>query len=103
MNDLKYINPRSLSETMALISEYQGRAKIIAGGTDLLARMKKGISLPEVLVNVECVDELHYIRRSPKSGLLIGAATSLAAVEKSDLVTDKFAVLAQAVGSMGCD
>jgi CO/xanthine dehydrogenase FAD-binding subunit len=100
MNDLKYVNPESLLETVALISEYQGRAKIIAGGTDLLARMKKGLSLPEVLINVECVDELHYIKYSAKSGLLIGAATSLAAVEKSDLVKARFPVLAQAVGSM---
>jgi carbon-monoxide dehydrogenase medium subunit len=100
MNDLKYVNPESLRETVALISEYQGRAKIIAGGTDLLAKMKKGFSLPEVLINVECVDELHYIRYSPKSGLLIGAATSLAAVEKSDLVNARFPILAQAVGLM---
>lgn len=100
MNDLKYVNPESLLETVALISEYQGRAKIIAGGTDLLARMKKGLPLPEVLINVECVDELHYIKYSAKSGLLIGAATSLAAVEKSDLVKARFPVLAQAVGLM---
>jgi CO/xanthine dehydrogenase FAD-binding subunit len=100
MDDLKYVNPESLLETVALISEYQGRAKIIAGGTDLLARMKKGLPLPEVLINVECVDELHYIKYSAKSGLLIGAATSLAAVEKSDLVKARFPVLAQAVGLM---
>jgi CO/xanthine dehydrogenase FAD-binding subunit len=100
MVDFTYTSPQSLLETLALISEYQGRAKIIAGGSDLLAKMKKGLPMPEVLINVECVDELHYINHSSGKGLRIGAATSLSSLGKSDLILSKFPVLAQAINSM---
>ncbi len=100
MNEFKYVTPQSLKETVALISEYKGRARVVAGGTDWLAKMKKGLPMPEVLVNIECVSDLNYIRHTAKSGLRIGAVTPLSAIEKSDVIRNKFPLLTQAVSSM---
>jgi CO/xanthine dehydrogenase FAD-binding subunit len=100
MTDFNYVTPKSLSETLALISEYQDKARVIAGGTDFLAKMKKGLRMPEALINIECVDELQYIKYAPGEGLRIGSATTLEDILKSDWVKNKFPVLIQAVSNM---
>ena len=100
MAEFEHIAPQSIKEAIALISEYQGNARVIAGGTDLLAMMKKGLEMPKVLINIECIPELNYINYNLTEGMQIGAATPLSALEKSVLIKSKFPVLAQAVGSM---
>jgi carbon-monoxide dehydrogenase medium subunit len=98
--EFKYVVPRSVHEAIALISEYGEKAGVIAGGTDLLAKMKKGLGMPEVLVNIECIPELNYIEHNVAEGLSIGAATPLSALERSAVIQSKFPVLTQVVGLM---
>jgi CO/xanthine dehydrogenase FAD-binding subunit len=100
MSELKYLVPLSLREALTLIHGYQGQARVMAGGTDLLARMKKGLEIPEVIINIEGLRELNYIDYDSQDGLRIGAVTPLSAIEKSAVVQSKFPVLAQAAGLM---
>jgi carbon-monoxide dehydrogenase medium subunit len=101
MDEFKYISPTSLDETLALISEYKGRAKVIAGGTDILAKLKKGLPLPEILINIEGVRDLDYIKYDIAGGLSIGAATPVASLECSPLIKSRFPVLSQAAAMLG--
>ena len=86
---------------MVLLSQYDRNCKIIAGGTDVLAKMKKGTVLPEVLLNIKGIRELDYINTNENGILKIGALTSIKAIAESPLVGGKFCILAQAADALG--
>jgi CO/xanthine dehydrogenase FAD-binding subunit len=100
VNETKYWTPQSLKEAIVLLREYQGQAGVLAGGTDVLARIKKGQETPEVLINIEGIHELNYIDFKAEVGLCIGALTPLSAIEKSPEIQKYFPVLANAAGLM---
>ncbi|GAI35670.1 unnamed protein product, partial [marine sediment metagenome] len=70
--ELKYFTPTSIEQAISLLSEYGEKSRIIAGGTDLLAQMKKEIVLPDVLINVKGIRDLDYIDYDETAGLRIG-------------------------------
>jgi hypothetical protein len=102
---LEYVAAESIEDAVALLVEFGDRAKILAGGTDLLGLMKDridgpGVPIPEVLVNVKTIPGLAEIAERPGGGLRIGAATTLADVERHPLVMHRFPALAQAAASV---
>lgn len=74
MNNSQYEAPRSVAETVALLSGANGAARILAGGTDLLAQMRTGSTTPELLVDVKKIPELGGIEELPEGGFRVGAA-----------------------------
>lgn len=94
-----YLKPATLEQALDLLASTDG-AKILAGGTDLLVRMKKGLLKPKVLISLKALDELSYIRPEA-DGIHIGARTSLADIIASDLVQTKARALAQACEKIG--
>lgn len=101
MNEVKYLSPTSTTEAISILSRYKRKAKIIAGGTDLVARMKQGEAQPEVIVSIAGVADLNYITYDLGTRLRIGALTPVSAIESSPLIKSRFAVLAQAAGTLG--
>ena len=53
MTHQEYLEPRSLEEAISMLSEYGENARVFAGGTDLLVKMKKKVLLPEYLINIK--------------------------------------------------
>ena len=101
MKDFEYFEPVTLSEAIALLIKYKGKAKIIAGGTDLLVGMKQGVVNPGYLVNIKNIPGLNHIGYDEKEGFRIGALTTLHSLETSRIVREKIAVLAQAAHKVG--
>ena len=99
--ELQYFAPTSIEQAISLLSEYGEKSRIIAGGTDLLAQMKKEIVLPDVLINVKGIRDLDYIDCDETDGLRIGALTTIASIENSSLIRSKFSILAQAASMLG--
>ncbi len=54
-------NPPTLADALALLEAYGERARVIAGGTDLLPNIKHGLHAPEVVVNLKAVDGLRQV------------------------------------------
>jgi carbon-monoxide dehydrogenase medium subunit len=77
----EYFRPSTVKETISLLAKYEGRAKILAGGTDLLV-----VKPPktEYLIDVTNLD-LNYIK-SDEKGLKIGATTTLNEIKNSKLL-----------------
>jgi 4-hydroxybenzoyl-CoA reductase subunit beta len=90
--------PRTVDEVCALLAEHGARARVVAGGTDLLPNLKHELYDIDVLVALSDVDELRGVRAGESGGLSIGAATTLAEVAASELVRERAPVLAQACG-----
>ncbi|MGB9300994.1 MAG: FAD binding domain-containing protein [Anaerolineae bacterium] len=91
----QHLQPGSLDEALGFLAEYGERARVIAGGTELLVSMKQRLLVPEYLVNLKALPELDYIRQYD-GGLRIGALTTLSALIRSSAVGERFPILAQA-------
>lgn len=100
MSEIKYITSKSVNETLVLLSEYKAQACLIAGGTDLIAKKKRGVELPPVWIDIRAVQDLNYIEYSANSGLKIGALTSLTSVESSPVIKSRFPALADTASMM---
>jgi len=66
MKPFKHINAKTINETVNLSKEYKEKAKLIAGGTDLLGELKDRVLLtyPEALINIKSIPDVDYIIRS---------------------------------------
>jgi carbon-monoxide dehydrogenase medium subunit len=95
-----YLAPTTLDEALSLLARYKGRARVIAGGTDLIPRLKRReIGAPDYAIDLKGIPALDNIEYDV-SGLNIGALATIGAVETSAIIGQKFGVLAQAARSM---
>ena len=101
MKPFKHYNAQSLKEAASLLTEYDGKAKVNAGGTDLLGAMRDKClpEYPEALINIKTINGLDYIRKD-KKGLKIGALAKLADIAGSPEVKEEYKLLAEAVHSV---
>ncbi len=96
-----YREPKTLREAIRILVGEGPRAATLAGGTDLLVRMKQGVVTPSLLVNLKRIKGLDRIQRPKAGGLSIGTLSTIAALERSALVAKRYPVLAQAAGFLG--
>jgi carbon-monoxide dehydrogenase medium subunit len=95
-----YLAPVSLNEALSLLARYKGKAKVIAGGTDIIPKLKRReIRAPEHVIDLKAIPGLDNIQYDV-SGLSLGALVTIGAVETSAIIQEKFGVLAQAARSM---
>lgn len=81
----EYYRPRTLDETLALLDHFGDDAKPLAGGQSLIPAMNFRLATPSVLVDLNEVEELGYIKGG-SSTLSIGGMTRQRQVERSPLV-----------------
>ncbi|MGC8975901.1 MAG: FAD binding domain-containing protein [Thermoprotei archaeon] len=98
--EFQYFEPESIEEALQLLRTYGSEAKILAGGTDLLVKMKIRAVEPKYVINIKRIKELRYIK-AEKDSIHIGALTTWRYLEKSDLVREEVPALYDAVKSMG--
>ena len=96
----EYHAPKTIEEAFSLLDQYLDRARVIAGGTDLLAQIDAGVHRPEHVIDIEGVG-LGYLSFDPSEGLKIGAATPLRTLESSDLLKEKYPAVCSAAGQVG--
>ena len=97
----KYCRPESLPELERLLRKNKGKAKVLAGGTDLLVQMKGGTQNPAVLIDIGNIISLKGILHEDGKGIEILAGTKIAEIEESPLVRNKLYALYKAVTFLG--
>ncbi len=98
----EYEAPESLDDALGLIAGSAGDvAAALAGGTDLLVRMKRGQACPRLVVSLRRVPSLSGIERMADGGLRIGALTTLSELAGSALLAGPLAALAEGAGVVG--
>ncbi|MEM0020586.1 MAG: xanthine dehydrogenase family protein subunit M [Fervidicoccaceae archaeon] len=96
----EYHEPKTLDEALKLLNELGDAARILAGGTDLLVKMKSRSIEPKHIINIKRIEGLRYI--SEEGGLIkIGALTTWRDLERSQQIRQKLPALYDAVKSMG--
>jgi xanthine dehydrogenase YagS FAD-binding subunit len=88
-----------MDEAISALQRYGDRANIIAGGTDILGKMKDSIlpRYPAALVDIKNIAGLDFLKEE-KGILRIGALTRLEDIGKEPLIREKYTALAQAAG-----
>jgi carbon-monoxide dehydrogenase medium subunit len=88
-----YYTPATLAEAISMLQQHGDSAKILAGGQSLIPAMRFRLSTPDVLIDINRVAGLEYITES-NGHLAVGALTREAALDKSELVRQKYQLLA---------
>jgi xanthine dehydrogenase YagS FAD-binding subunit len=96
--NFKYINAGSTDDALSALSRYGEGAWLLAGGQDLLFRIKKFIVQPQCVINLKNIAGLNHIQSSPVNNLRIGALTCLSQIAQSAELQKQYSVLAQAAG-----
>jgi CO/xanthine dehydrogenase FAD-binding subunit len=100
MKAFGYIMAKDLEHAIALLGEHGARAKILAGGTDLLVELKHATHDPELIVDVSRLRELKDIAVAD-DGLHIGALVTHSDIMNSSVIRDMFPALVAAAHSIG--
>jgi len=72
---MQYHAPATIKDAVKLLASSKGSTQILAGGTDLLVRMRSGFSEPETIIDIKRISPMCKITRDGK-GFSIGAAVS---------------------------
>jgi xanthine dehydrogenase YagS FAD-binding subunit len=96
VKSFKHFTATSVDEVLSLLGEYKGKAKLIAGGTDLLGSLKDEIlpDYPVALINIKAILGLHNIHDDAK-GLMIGPSAKLTEIARSPVIRKKYPVLSE--------
>lgn len=94
----EYVAPRTLDEACSLLAVAPGETSPLAGGTDLLVKMKQRRIIPRYIVNLKTIPAMDYITYDENDGLRIGALATIQSLKNSITVKRHYRILAQAAG-----
>jgi carbon-monoxide dehydrogenase medium subunit len=95
-----YFQPTSIEEALELLQQYAGKARLIAGGNDILIELQRGVRPTTTLIDVTALHRLKYIREENGS-ILLGALTTHNDVIASSACVQHALPLAQASSKIG--
>lgn len=98
--DFDYYCPVTLKEACLILAEMGGKAKVVAGGTDLLPQMKNEVVAAGVLVSLKEIRGLNGIAYVPDRGVVIGAKTTHNELVNSKLLQERYPSVCEAAQSM---
>ena len=101
MQPFAYARPTSLDEAVALLAERGAEARVLAGGTDLIIRLRDGSMAPSLVVDVKRVPECAPGIRVEDGRLVIGATTVMTDIACHPVVRSDLAALADAAAVVG--
>lgn len=93
-----YAAPTTVAEALRLLAEKGPGARVLAGGTDLIIRMRHGLIKPSAVIHLGGIAALRTISYKPKTGLSIGAAATLAEVATHPDIRRRYPAVAFAAG-----
>lgn len=104
MRGFNYYKVTTVTQAISLLTRYQEKAAILAGGSDMLAMMKDRVEGPKFhppqhLLDIKGIKDLTSIREQ-KNGLRIGATVTLSNIATSPLVAGRYPLLAQAANEV---
>lgn len=90
--------PRTVDEAIETCRSHP-RSRFVAGGTDLLVNMRRGIECPDLLIDLSGIDELISIQVN-EDGIIVGAGVTIAELAANDAVVARYPAVAQAAAAI---
>ena len=99
---MRYESPTTTKAAVALLSGEKGQAYVLAGGTDLLVRLRMDTIEPDLMVDIKRIPAMSEVTKTA-SGFKIGAAVSGAALEKNKALVKAWPGVVEAANLIGSD
>lgn len=97
----EYFEPRTVEEACSLLQKYKGKAKLLAGGTDLLINLKEKKITPQYIIGINSIKNLDNIAYSDGKGLKIGTLATHQSIADSLIIKERFNFLGTACFKVG--
>jgi CO/xanthine dehydrogenase FAD-binding subunit len=101
MHTFAYARPGTLAEAVALLEEHGPDARLLAGGTDLVIRLRDGSARPSIVIDLKRIAELRPGIREDAGRMTISATTVMTDLVADDRVRRHFPALAEAAAVVG--
>lgn len=101
MRAFAYERPTRLRDAVALLAEHGPDARSLAGGTDLIIRLRDGSLQPRVVVDLKRIAELDADIRDGDDHLTVGAQTTMTTIAADPRIRGDFQALAEAAAVVG--
>jgi carbon-monoxide dehydrogenase medium subunit len=101
MQPFAYARPTTLAEAFSILQAYSRDARLLAGGTDLIIRLRDGTARPTIVVDVKRIPELRPAIRKEAGRLTISATTVMSEIASDERVRRHFVALAEAAAVVG--
>ncbi len=101
MRPFRYVRPRTLNEAFDLLAEHGSTAKVLAGGTDLLVRLRLGHLQPAIVIDVKRVGGLASTIAQTDEWIRIGAGTVMTDIIAHPGLRRSFPALIEAARVVG--
>ncbi len=92
--EFEFVEPHTIDEAVKWMAAYRGNVKFMAGGTDLIVRMKMGRAHPEAIINLSKIPALRYLSIEP--GVRIGVLTTFRQIERNGFIQKRYTALHEA-------
>jgi len=99
---MRYESPTTTKEAVSLLSKEKGKAYVLAGGTDLLVRLRLDMIEPDLMVDIKRIPAMTEINKTA-TGFKIGAAVSGAALAKNKALVKAWPGVVEAANLIGSD
>jgi len=96
-----YHRPKSLEQALSLLQRYGDKSAILAGGTDLLVELKRGLRRPSQVIDVKEIRELTCLEKTSDGELRLGALVNLQGLSSAGVLQGGWNLLAQAASKVG--
>ena len=101
MEAFDFVSPSSIDEAVSILKQHGDRARMIAGGTDILVMMRAGRRLADVVVDVKNIPELNQMSLSGDGGLTLGAAVPCYQIYQNEAVASAYPGLVDSASLIG--
>lgn len=101
MRAFAYERPTHLDDAVALLAEHGPEARLLAGGTDLIIRLRDGSIQPRIVVDLKWIAELDGEIREGDGHLTIGARTVMTDIAADERIRRDYEALAEAASVVG--
>jgi carbon-monoxide dehydrogenase medium subunit len=102
MKPFKYLSPTTVEKAISYYGEHSETAKFIAGGTDVIVKVKEGWMEPDYLISLKKIEEMGELHKNEATGeLSIGALVTHATLEKSLMIQNEYPIIYDAVSKIG--
>jgi len=95
-----YLAPDKINEAVELI-ESAGNLRVLAGGTDLLLKLRREQTEPCTVLSLKNISTLKLLEENKEGSCFIGSTVSLDSIEHSEFIREGFPALSEAAGSVG--
>ncbi len=93
----RYANPKTLDDALSLRAEYEDESRFLAGGQSLLPTMAFRLAQPEILIDLNGLHDLNYVRQETSGAIRIGATVRHREMQVNKLIIDHQPLVNEAI------